>query len=275
MLPGRRIALLLLLECSARARGANGIYGGEADKPHLGGFVDVSVQGGFDRDGLSPRLWRYMLSNWTVHSVIDVGCGRGATSLWFHLQDARVRCVEGSSEAVRQSLLPRSIITQHDFTAGPYIPDETYDMAWSVEFLEHVRSDKMNNYIATLRKARAPTGYRPGPHPIPRAAAHMRTWRMQAALVVVSASIWGGYHHVEVHPQSWWIRKLETLGFRYSASLTADVRSRRDLGAISARGPRGLTHRLLRVCPSGEARGARGRAGLPAPPPPRPRPQEG
>ena len=180
MLLGRRIALLLLLGCSARARGANGIYGGEADKPHLGGFVDVSVQGGFDRDGLSPRLWRYMLSNWTVHSVIDVGCGRGATSLWFHLQDARVRCVEGSSEAVRQSLLPRGIITQHDFTAGPYVPDETYDMAWSVEFLEHVRSDKMNNYIATLRKARAPTGYRPASSNPPRGRAHAHVayaWR--------------------------------------------------------------------------------------------------
>ena len=156
-MPGRLVALLLLLECSAPARAATGIYGGEAEKPHLGGFVDSSVKGGFDRDGLSPRLWRYMLSNWTVRSVIDIGCGRGATSLWFHLQDVRTHCVEGSSEAVKQSMLPRDILTQHDFTEGPFVPDETYDMAWSVEFLEHVRSDKMNNYVSTLRKARAPT----------------------------------------------------------------------------------------------------------------------
>jgi hypothetical protein len=34
----------------------------------------------------------------------------------------------------------------------------------------------------------------------------------------------GGWHHVEVHPDAWWIRKFESYGFKYDQELTDQVR---------------------------------------------------
>ena len=46
-------------------------YGGEGDKPHLGGFTE------FDTDGVSPNVWKHMITDYGVRSFLDVGCGRG------------------------------------------------------------------------------------------------------------------------------------------------------------------------------------------------------
>ena len=46
--------------------------------------------------------------------------------------------MEGSHDGVMKSLLPPELIVEHDFSRGPWWPEETYDAAWSVEFLEHV-----------------------------------------------------------------------------------------------------------------------------------------
>lgn len=56
-------------------------------------------------------------------------------------------------------------------------PDDSYDACWSVEFLEHVSRQYFKNYINTFRKC---------------------------ALIFATSSVWGGYHHVEVHPDYWW-----------------------------------------------------------------------
>jgi hypothetical protein len=34
----------------------------------------------------------------------------------------------------------------------------------------------------------------------------------------------GGWHHVEVHPDSWWNRKFESYGFKYDQELTMQAR---------------------------------------------------
>ena len=53
------------------------IYGGKGDKPHLGGFTE------FDPMGVSPSLWKHMVSHYGIKSVLDVGCGRGVSTSWF------------------------------------------------------------------------------------------------------------------------------------------------------------------------------------------------
>jgi hypothetical protein len=42
----------------------------------------------------------------------------------------------------------------------------------------------------------------------------------KSALLFVSASMWGGWHHVEVHSAWWWRARMEAQGFVYSHSLT-------------------------------------------------------
>ncbi len=72
-------------------------------------------------------------------------------------------CLFGSPGSVQ-------VIVEHDYTRGPWAPAGTYDAAWSMEFLEHVGRQYMRNYMATLKRA---------------------------ALIFVSGSNGGGWHHVE------------------------------------------------------------------------------
>ena len=154
-------------------------YGGAGDKAHLGGFTEK------DLEGISPPLWDFMLSQLAVKSFVDIGCGRGFSSQYFLERGARVLCVEGSHDAVMRSVLPKRNIYEHDFTRGPWWPEETFDVAWSVEFLEHVGRPYMANYFGIFHKS---------------------------ALIFVTASIWGGWHHVEVHARWWWLGRMKAAG---------------------------------------------------------------
>lgn len=148
----------------------DGIYGGTIDKPHLGGFLVDKV----DIAGYSPALWNMMIGPLAVKSVVDVGCGVGWSLKYFHDRGARSLCVEGSHHAVVNSQLPKNIIVEHDFTRGPWWPTETYDVAWSVEFLEHVGRQYMENYMPIFKKS---------------------------ALVFATSSMWGKYFiHMCVFP---------------------------------------------------------------------------
>lgn len=179
-------------EANAKVDQERKIYGGAGDKLHLGGFTAI------DAEGISPGVWTYMLEKLGVRSVLDVGCGPGISSRWFLEHGADVLCVEGSHDAVTQSYLPSSNIVEHDYARGAWWPNRTFDAAWSVEFLEHVSLQYHPNYIATFRKA---------------------------AILFVTSSRWGGWHHVEVHQDDWWIRKYESYGFRYDDALTKAVKA--------------------------------------------------
>jgi hypothetical protein len=182
-------------------------YGGVGDKLHLGKcfFVwqrlkHLPISGGFtalDTQGLSTNVFNYMLGPLAIKSIIDVGCGKGVSTKTFLDNGAKVLCVEGSHDAVLQSLLPPSLIIEHDFTRGPWWPAETYDAVWSVEFLEHVSRDYMANYLPIFKRA---------------------------ALLFVTSSGFGGWHHVEIHEQYWWRVRLAANGFIFSEDLTERVR---------------------------------------------------
>jgi len=135
------------------------IYGGIGDKKHLGGFTEI------DLDGITPNLWVNLIQKYNVRSFMDVGCGKGVITRWFLEHGADVLCVEGSHDAVSQSILPEDKVIEHDYSRGPWWPEKTYDVAWSVEFLEHVSRQYYFNYMSTFRKA---------------------------ALIFVTSSRWGG-----------------------------------------------------------------------------------
>jgi 2-polyprenyl-3-methyl-5-hydroxy-6-metoxy-1,4-benzoquinol methylase len=168
-------------------------YGGKHDKKHLGGFT------AYDTAGVSPSVWKLMIQEFGVKSLLDVGCGRGTSTTWFLTHGVDVLCAEGSHDAYEKTFLPdpATQMIEHDFSRGPWWPEKTFDAAWSVEFLEHVNLQYHYNYITAFRKA---------------------------ALIFVSTSRWGGWHHVEVHQDEWWIRKYELYGLRYDAKLTLKVR---------------------------------------------------
>lgn len=89
-------------------------YGGKGDKPHLGGFANNDV----DMEGVSPAAWKFMIERHGIKSMLDVGCGRGVSTSWFHMHGADVQCVEGSHDAWEQTLIPNELRTEHDFSRG-------------------------------------------------------------------------------------------------------------------------------------------------------------
>jgi 2-polyprenyl-3-methyl-5-hydroxy-6-metoxy-1,4-benzoquinol methylase len=178
----------LLVSTTLPERNAS-MYGGFMDKDHLGGFLLNEI----DREGLSPGLWNFMIGQLAVKSMVDVGCGQGHSLKYFHDRGARCLCVEGSHHAVLTSVLPPNVVVEHDFTRGPWWPSETFDVAWSVEFLEHVGRQYMRNYMPIFKKS---------------------------ALIFATSSMWGGWHHVEVRPIWWWLGRFSAQGLIYSPELT-------------------------------------------------------
>lgn len=171
----------------ADARKKTTKYGGALTDPkHVGGFVTN------DTDGWEPKLWQYMIDTLHARSVIDIGCGLGVSTTWFKEHGLDTLCVEGSQEAVQNSLVPE-ITVEHDFSIGPWWPEKNYDIVWCVEFIEHVDFHFIEHYIATMMKAK---------------------------YIFVSHSIWGGWHHTVVKDDWWWIELFNEWGFVYLPHLT-------------------------------------------------------
>eukprot|EP01084_Bolivina_argentea_P097497 175274_1 len=109
-----------------------------------------------------------------------------------------VQCIEGSHDAIQHSFV-KNITIQHDFSLGPYWTNRIYDMAWSIEFLEHVNETYMNNYMATFKKAK---------------------------IILMSASNVGGWSHLNPQQKEYWIEKFESYGFIYDHELTKICRDK-------------------------------------------------
>lgn len=167
-------------------------YGGKGDGYHLGGFLEL------DCNSLSPNTWKLMMEKVGIKSVVDVGCGRGISTSFFSLQGIESTCVEGSHDAIVRSVLPPKNIVEHDYSRGPWWPKNTVDAIWCVEFLEHVGRNFHRNIFPTFKKA---------------------------ALIFASHSNWGGWHHVEIHDDDWWITKFESQGFVHSKYLSKLIRN--------------------------------------------------
>ena len=75
-----------------------------------------------------------------------------------------------------------------------------FDLCWCVEFLEHVKEKYASNYFNTFAKCKyvfctfAPIGK-------------------------------GGYHHVNLQNEAYWIRMFEKYNFKYDKKNTEKIRS--------------------------------------------------
>lgn len=174
---------------------------------HLGGYV----RGG-DPATCCAHLWSWMVQEHGVRSVLDVGCGEGHSARFFQDLGCAVCGVEGCQRAIDDSVIPGQVV-QHDFCHGPYDPGRRYDLVWSCEFLEHVEPQYVPNILATFAHA--------------------------GRFILVTHAFPGkdrGHHHVNCQPASYWIRRIERLGF------TCDVRLSRQARTVSLRDYPGVNH---------------------------------
>ena len=131
---------------------------------------------------------RYLIDSLEIKSVVDVGCGPGGMiqcCLNEGIED--VLGLDGDFTIERPDNIASRVII-HDFTTGPYQLDKIYDLAWTVEFVEHVDEKYMQNFIDVFK---------------------------QCKYVLMTHALPGqpGHHHVNCQHADYWLNVMEKNGF--------------------------------------------------------------
>lgn len=162
--------------------------------PHLGGsYVTVP-----DQNTWMPDVWSRLIDDYSVQSVIDLGCGAGWSTEWFAARVAHVLGVEGDPAAL-QARRCDSIVA-HDYTLGPLTTSEGYDLCWCAEFVEHVEARFEKNWLATMLRCRY-------------------------VCMTFAVPGQGGHHHVNEQPESYWLRRFNEAGFEHVVTETERLRA--------------------------------------------------
>jgi SAM-dependent methyltransferase len=120
-------------------------------------------------------------------SILDVGCGTGASLSFFIQQGIDAKGLENSDYAINNSAV-KSHIYKHNLNT-PYISDKTYDLVWCFEVIEHIHPKYEVTFLQTLT--------------------------IHSNRVIISAARpgQGGHGHFNEQEPEYWINKFDKLGF--------------------------------------------------------------
>jgi hypothetical protein len=153
---------------------------------HLGGHFHFTH---VDRGALS------YLRELGYKSLIDIGCGAGGQVAEARKMGFSAVGVDGDAN-VKPDIL-------HDFTKGPIIlpPAAAFDVAWSVEFVEHVEERYIKNVSPIFDRVK---------------------------VVVMTHALPGqpGHHHVNCRVHAYWFGFMAALGFICDTDMTAALLNR-------------------------------------------------
>lgn len=173
---------------------------------HLGGHLYM--------DNTDTYILKYCKENLEINSIIDVGCGLGRQVELALDLGLKGFGIDGDFslkyEEMKDWVSPVDIVI-HDFSEGIYELKETYDLALSVEFLEHIEEKYLENVFSIFRRCRY--------------------------VFVASAGVGQpGHHHVNCQDQKYWIEKFKEYNFNLSEDITNHLRSNSSLTATRERG---------------------------------------
>jgi glycosyltransferase involved in cell wall biosynthesis len=146
-----------------------------------------------------PDIWGWICLGYNVRSVLDIGCGIGTNLSWFHEYGFDVIGVEGHPNAIVESLLPDKVV-QHDFSKGPWAPENEYDLCICTEFAEHVEAEFEENWMVAVDKCKY-------------------------VLLAAAPPGQGGYHHVNEQTDEYWLERFESHGFIQNREVTSQLRA--------------------------------------------------
>ena len=136
----------------------------------------------------------YLKSKFDIQSMIDVGCGMMGMERVAVSKMITYLGVDGDKT------LPSKInFLYHDYSMDTFKPSKTFDLGWSVEFVEHVEQAYISNYMATFKKCK----YICMTHALPGKF---------------------GYHHVNCQLPEYWIRTMSEYGFSYDEKTSQEIR---------------------------------------------------
>ena len=157
----------------------------DAHQPaHLGGHNHTTW---VDKGALA-----FLVNHFNVSSMVDVGCGPGGMKKIAKSLNVEWFGIDGDPSVKQNDMLI------HDFTKGAVDELATFDLGWSVEFLEHVHEEYQPNYMNVFSKCK---------------------------FILCTAALpgWRGHHHVNEQHRDYWITTFSNYGFAYDQNITDQV----------------------------------------------------
>ena len=166
-------------------------------------MLDKHLGGHGNKTHLDNGALNWAIDNLNIQSYLDVGCGPGGMVELAEQKNLRVLGVDGDHTLERYN--PNNFLI-HDFTKGPAPVDQTFDFAWSVEFVEHVYEEYIPNYMSAFQQC-------------------------NYVLMTYAPPGWEGHHHVNLKEEDYWIDMFRQYGFTYHPSHTSSIREASTMNA--------------------------------------------
>lgn len=172
----------------------NFLFGESFNDGHLGG---CNIHG--DPGSECPKMWKYIIEKYKIKSVLDVGCGFGFHLKYFKdILGLEIYGVEGSEKVKNLSFFPNDIIS-HDYSHGFSSISKDIDLVWSVEFVEHVNSQYVDNFMNDISKGKY-------------------------AIITHAMPGQPGHHHVNCQNLEYWIDVFSRYEFLYDEQETKYIK---------------------------------------------------
>ena len=140
-------------------------------------------------------LFSFLKKNSDIKSIFDIGCGPGGNVDFCKNLGFQAYGVDGD----KNSIPKRNNFKYVDYRFGPSDFNDQFDLAWSIEFAEHIEEKYIENFVKDYLKCKI--------------------------LIFTAAPIgWGGVGHVNEQNQDYWIKKLESYGFKLDIEATNLIR---------------------------------------------------
>lgn len=155
---------------------------------HLGGHEEETH--------LDDGALDYLINTMGVKTMVDIGCGPAGMVELARSKGLEVLGVDGDFVVERNV----DDIVIHDYQAAPYVPEKSYDLAWTVEFVEHIEEQYIRNFVATMDKCK---------------------------YVLMTHAFPGqpGHHHVNCQTTEYWAHIMNAFGYSILIDETNAIRA--------------------------------------------------
>lgn len=154
----------------------------DPDKPHLGGNQPRIMKSSY-----VPNTWQYILDNFDIKTVLDLGGGFGFATKWFLDRGVECTLMDGLEYNVANGVASENGFV-HDLEDGP-VQFKEVDLVICIEVVEHINEQYVDNLLQSLALGK----YVLMTHAIPRQ---------------------GGHHHVNCQPSKYWLDHMAKFGYK-------------------------------------------------------------